>query len=376
MGATSLTFAAQMRKKIAQLLGATQRSVVASAPRVAPKPSPADEQAARVAFQEADLDHDGRLTLKEMKDKLRVLAKGFGNEAHLTGTELIAAFEQADRDENDVVSEEEFILFFHQWAAEQRAKVAANAQAGGSQKRNSRLKTGSRSSSEESNVLNEESMKQLALEDLTRAKELMMKVTSVGFDDPHRRALSNLFVEASSGHAHGVHAAGASLHEDSDVGSAEALVEKYEKGRIDRIQLTLEEFRVFAGTIGINGKVMQDNLFRNCRPGSDKLLTFQELLRGIAPILRGDEQAQSAFQFCLYDANGDGRLQARELFSLQKELRTDCALERDIVAFAIGAKTLKGGMKHLTFSSYEEHLAKHGKCGFRQELIEQLDQQK
>ena len=36
-----------------------------------------------------------------------------------------------------------------------------------------------------------------------------------------------------------------------------------------------------------------------CRPGKDQVLTFQELMKGLAPAIKGDLEQRAAFMFIL-----------------------------------------------------------------------------
>ena len=344
-----------------------QRLSVFTPQKVAPKRTKeeikADAQAARKAFMDADVNKDGVLSFKELKEALRVLATALGNKARLTAEEISAAFDAADSDNNDVVNVEEFVQFYHGWAAEQRLQAAKPMV-----KRKSRLTTPKSSVAED--FMAKQHEKVLALEaskaSLARARALLKSVTTLVNGDPHVRELNDKFVEASSGEEDGIHSFGSGY-------AAKGIEEKIAMenvGRVDKIELDLDSFSVMCVGLGIDGVPLQDSFFRMCRPGSDGKLTFQELLRGIAPILKGSLEQRAAFHFLLYDEQQNGTVDSMEIFRLMQTCKPDSAIERDLVNFAKLAKDNK--QKDLDFSKYLEHIALHGECRFHEELKTRL----
>ena len=193
----------------------------------------------------------------------------------------------------------------------------------------------------------------------------------VSHEEHWNSALSNLYVQASSGSVDGIHAQG--KHHGYKLEKGKTIGDVEHEGRIDRIQMPFDKFRIFCSLIGIDGEVLQANFFRNCRPGSDKLLTYQELVRGISPVIKGNAEQRMAFQFLLYDDNENGMVDAREIFRLQQDLRPDCPIERDLIHFASLANELPGGAKSLIFDTYETHVGRNGECAFHEDLKKKLE---
>jgi len=329
--------------------------------RILPQRTKDSDKAARKIFEAADKNSDGQLTFQEMKEALKALATELGTK--ISASEVFAAFESADEDSDNVVSVEEFCSFYVRWVQEQRAKSSKPA-AG---ERKSRLAPRSAKAPSIVDVEQEKKDRDAAgLASLKRALSLCQGVVPIHHDEPRKDALSDLFVQASSGSSQGIHKQGA-MHGDK-LDAQKTIGEQEEEGRIDKIRMPLDKFKAFCSLIGIEGDTMQANFFRNCRPGKDKLLTFQELLRGIAPLIKGNAQERSAFMFLLYDANQNGMLEPRELFQLQKDLKPDSPIERDMVKFARLANDLPTGAKSLTFDSYETHVGSNGECTYHDEL--------
>ena len=328
--------------------------------RVIPQRSKADEKAARKIFAEADKNGDGQLTFQEMKEALRALATEMGTS--ISASEVFSAFESADEDSNSVVSVDEFCSFYSRWIKEQRGKPSKTAG-----ERKSRLAPRSAMAPTIADADQERKERDAAGEaSHKRALTLVKGVEPISYDEHWNGALSDLFVQASSGMMDGIHAQG--THHGFKLDAKKTIGEEEDEGRIDRIRMPLEKFRVFCSLIGIDGVALQANFFRNCRPGKDKLLTFQELLRGIAPLIKGNVHERNAFQFLLYDENGNGMIEPREVFRLQQDLRPDCPIETDLICFAKLANDLPHGAKSLTFDTYETHVAKNGECKFHDDL--------
>ena len=349
------------------LKAATDTGLIAAPARVSPKQRLADERAARKVFADADTNGDGVLSFQEMKDALKSLAEQMGHK--ISASEVFAAFESADEDSNSLVSVDEFISFYARWKQEQAAKPLQPA-AG---ERKSRLAPRSSAAPSTVNVEQEKAARDAAgLASRKRAIALVKEVEPISYGEFGHNALSDLFVQASSGSIDGIHAQGAHHGTALGLDMNKTVGEQEDEGRIDKIRMPLDKFRVFCSLIGIDGQILQANFFRNCRPGKDKLLTFQELLRGIAPLTKGTAQDRSAFHFLLYDENGNGMIEPREIFRLQQDLKPDSTIEADLIRFAKVSNDLPVGAKGLTFDTYEAEVKKHGECPFHDELKQLL----
>ena len=95
--------------------------------------------------------------------------------------------------------------------------------------------------------------------------------------------------------------------------------------------ITLERFGLICEEFNICTPLIQECLFRLCRP-ADGAISFLQLLRGLQPAIKGDELQRAAFTFVMYDQNESGELSTDELWKLVRKTAVGCRIEQDLIA--------------------------------------------
>lgn len=200
---------------------------------------------------------------------------------------------------------------------------------------------------------------------------LLHKVT-YAYEDREKDHLSRSFLYAATGselgHYNNKSRGGVKENETFQDKLKEEL-----QGDITLAQINLSAFRKLCERFGIKSAFAQESFFRVCRPGADKQLTFQELLVGMAPLIKGTLEQRSAWMFILYDADESGEFTLKELGKLHNDVEVGCVLENDLVQFmryisqaeAAEGKTVGGGEGHkkcFRFDEYLAHVKTNGEC--------------
>jgi len=393
------------------------------------------EEEARALFVEFDLQGHKCLNFREMCECLRTIAMREGNTTRLTMEQLEAAIKQADRHDNNRVTEEDFVAWLPSFVAAQRSAAHPPPM----RRRLTRSFTRTRSIAPPSVVKpgmgasastkavphdvagrstlqllrpeNASSMSLLAgrTRETLRPEERaaskakvskLLRLATRQISEDHHRKLSDMFVAASSGDRFGIHRAGSQI----EVVDFEHKQEMAAKGQIDRIAMRRGEqafSRLCVLVLGVDSRVLHGSFFRvlstmsSAREGHGEddegqaagmaaemgqqpehaPVTFQAFIERLTPLLMGTLEQRAAFLFRLYDVGDDGAVDPREFFQTHSDLPVDNCVERDLSAFYNNGCEPGGVTKlaALTFDHYLQHVELHGECGLAMELVERLN---
>lgn len=176
------------------------------------------------------------------------------------------------------------------------------------------------------------------------------------FSEAEQDTVNGAFLKANSGHEDGRNRKGnrSSVNARNISKSFEQVKNDEEAGNLSTAQMPLAKFRLMCqNAFGIKTPFIQDALFRACRPGHDSRLTSRELMVGLAPAIKGNPMQRAAFMFVLYDSDNSDLVTLRELGKMHNAVAVGCAIERDLLAFAL---TRTGMKKKATFKDYLEHV--------------------
>ena len=319
--------------------------------------------AAKEAFARYDTNGDGVIGFKELCSAMKDLAARAGDvngRAYRFTPELVDLwFDSTDADKSSAVSPDEFAVFYRKFT-EDVERVLEAKEAAHTKPPNVQFEP-----IDPLALAGNTSREAMAHVPLSRLQKMLRGYTHT-YQDHHHEALSDIFVEASSGHKMGIH----KMSTHGSAGGLEKLKEQMDAGRIDRIKLTYTTFCRLCKRIHIDTSLLQASFWRVVERQGDGLLTFQELLVGLAPLICGSEEQRCAFMFLLYDVGGHESISITDMFRLQAEVPHDCAIEKDLVAFF----NARGDKKKLSYDDYKRHVAENGECELAADIAELLDQ--
>jgi len=288
-------------------------------------------------FSRFDADQNGQLSFREACDCVRELNQTTGGPKSLTMAEIEKIFEEGDRDGDFRLSLDEFTKWckgpLAAWLSrradgalpDERASTGAASSAPGS----------SRGSIAESSKAVSRKPIDAAQSRAEVAKHLLRNCPA--YSDERRKLLSDCYMQAVCGDCNGAAGVSRASKGAKQASYTRALSRgtlhdaQAGQGHIDKAKMTRAQFGTFCLHFNIGHPTMQDNLFRVCNPSSDGLITFEQLKRGVAPVITGDEEQQAAFYFSVYDADDSGELNMRELFEVLKSVQPDDPFSKDLV---------------------------------------------
>jgi len=352
---------------------APSSSVAGSKHRVTPK-GKSDADAKRAAeqdrtltelFRKYDADESGQLAFREACACVRELNKSAGGATKLAMSEIEEIYAQGDQNGDFKLELSEFKAWYlgplSEWLEARAASASASPTA--ERRASSDRGAGRPYSSEERELMTAVVGKKAAPRapaEVAKANlSAHLNKVCPSYTEDQRKQLSACYMLALTGDVNGAAGASAQSKNAKERQNQRALGEddRSGQGHIDKARMDRVEFGKFCRYFKVNHVQVQNNLFRVCNPGSDELLTFEELKRGLAPAITGSAEQKAAFLFSMYDADLSGMVSMVELFKIFEGSQPGDPLTDDLTELMSFIKTQPSCKGQVTFDMYLVHSA-------------------